>query len=96
MATATTPAAGLPLTEREKRIWSDIERGRQGADLRRQCAGEWVAVYDRTRVAHGKDRNQVLNDAAAALQRPAEEVAVWPIADDRSLLNDSPPDPPGP
>jgi hypothetical protein len=83
------------LTEREKRIWSDIEWAQRNTDLQRQCAGEWAAIYERTLVAHGRDRNQVLSDAAALLQRPIEEVAVWPIFDSNSLLSDSAPEPPG-
>ena len=89
MATGTTPAAGIPLTECEKRIWSDIEWAQQNADLQRQYAGEWVAVYERTLIAHGADREQVLRAAAAALQRPIEEVAVWPIFDSTSLLEEA-------
>jgi hypothetical protein len=95
MATATSPVAGIPLTELQKRIWSDIEWAQRNADLQQQCAGEWVAIYERTLMAHGKDRDQVLSDAAAALQRPIEELAVWPFFDNTSLLSDSPPPPPG-
>jgi hypothetical protein len=78
------------LTEVEKRIWSDIAWAQQNRELQHQCAGEWVAIHERRVVAHGKDRHQVECQAALALQRPVEELAVWPISDDASILSDSP------
>jgi hypothetical protein len=91
MATAeTTPVTAIPLSELEKRIWLDIEWAQQNAEVQERFAGEWVAIHLRNVVAHGKDRDQVLNEAATTLRRPVEELAVWPISAPTSVLSDSP------
>lgn len=86
----TTPSAAIPLTDLEKRIWSDIDWAEHNPDLQEKCAGEWVAIHERRLVAHGKDRDQVVREAATALQLPFEEFAVWPIQDPADLLSDTP------
>jgi hypothetical protein len=88
--TMENPTEGIPLTESERRIWAEIAWAEQNAELLARYAGEWVALENRTVVAHGPDREEVLRAAAAATQRPEGEVAIWPILDVTALLSDSP------
>jgi len=81
---------GVPLSEREKRIWADIEWAEHDGDVRAKYAGQWIAIYERAVVAHGADREQVLRQGAGVVQRPLEELAVWPVLSDMALVYDPP------
>jgi hypothetical protein len=81
---------GVPLTELEKRIWADIEWAEHDVEVRAKYAGQWIAIYERTVVAHGADREQVLRQGADVVQRSQEELAVWPVLSDMALANDLP------
>jgi hypothetical protein len=84
-------AEGTQLTECERRIWLDIEWADHNEAVREKYAGQWVAVYDRSVVAHGNDPEQVLSEAVVRTQRSKDELAIWPILSDASFLSDSPP-----
>jgi hypothetical protein len=89
LATAEqTPDGGIPLTDSERRIWSDIDWAEKNDQVRREFAGEWVAVCDRHVVAHGRNRDQVLREAIVLTQRPVEELAIWSISDDEDLMKE--------
>ncbi len=91
MATAQESGqAGVPLSELEKRIWADIEWAEHDGEVRAKYAGQWIAIYERAVVAHGADREQVLRQGAMAVQRPKEELAIWPVLSDMALIHDAP------
>jgi hypothetical protein len=79
---------GFALTDGERRLWAEIEWAEQNEEVQSKYAGQWVALYERQVVAHGLHRDQVVRDAVAATQRPAEELAIWPIAGTTALLED--------
>ncbi len=81
---------GFPLSELEKRIWADIEWAEHNEEVRAKYAGQWIAIYERVVVAHGADREQVLRQGAEIVQRPQEELAVWPVLSDMALAHDPP------
>ena len=90
---ATTPEigpGGVPLSELEKRIWADIEWAEHDGEVHAKYAGQWIAIYERAVVAHGADREQVLRQGADVVQRPLEELAVWPVLSDMALVDDPP------
>src|SRR6266436_4020369 len=84
-------AEGIPLTEAEKNTWADIEWADHNDEVQANYAGQWVALYRRSVVAHGTDREQVLAEGIAATQRPKEELTIWPIMSRDTFLADSPP-----
>src|SRR5207245_2319115 len=69
----SSPPEGIPLTDCERRLWLDIAWADQDEEVRAKYAGEWVAVFERRVLAHGQDRAQVLNEAAALTQMSKEE-----------------------
>lgn len=89
MSTAETNAATVPLTERELRIWAEIEWAEQNAELRAKFAGQWIVLASHTVLAHGSDRAEAIR---AAGRPPGEELAVWFVVDPAALLTDYPPD----
>jgi hypothetical protein len=93
MSTGEETVPGIPLSERERRIWAEIEWAEQDPELRTRYAGQWVALAGHTVVAHGPDRAEVLSAASGATRLPVEDLAVWFLAD---ALADYPPDADGP
>lgn len=81
---------GVPLSELEKRIWADIEWAEHDEEVRAKYAGQWIAIYERAVVAHGAEREQVLRQGAEIMQRPQDELAVWPVVSDMALTHDPP------
>ncbi|HTU91780.1 MAG TPA: DUF5678 domain-containing protein [Gemmataceae bacterium] len=79
---------GVPLSELEKRIWADIEWAEHDGEVRAKYSGQWIAIYERAVLAHGSNREQVLRQGAEAVQRPQEELAVWPVLSDMALAHD--------
>lgn len=82
---------GIPLSELEKRIWAHIEWAEHDGEVRAKYASQWIAIYERAIVAHGADREEVLRQGAENVQRPPEELAVWPVLSDMALVYDPPP-----
>ncbi len=85
----SSPPEGIPLTDCERHLWLDIAWADQNEEVRAKYAGQWVAVYECRVLAHGQDREQVLCAAAALVNRPKEELAIWPVSND-DLLTDAP------
>jgi hypothetical protein len=87
---SSNSAAGIPLTDDEKRVWDDIAWADHDNEVQRRYEGEWIALYHRRVIAHGVDRTQVIADAARALACPTEEIVIWPVgsADDVLLESD--------
>ena len=81
---------GVPLSELEKRIWADIEWAEHDSQIRPKYAGQWIAIYERAVVAHGADREQVSRQGTDVVQRPQEELAVWPVSSEIALAHDLP------
>ena len=81
---------GIPLSDCEKRLWADIDWAEHSSEVRDKYAGQWIAIYDRAVVANGADREQVLRHGANKVQRPPEEVAVWPVVSDIAIITDPP------
>lgn len=70
---------GIPMTETERRICTDIEWADQNDELQAKYGGQWIAILDRKVVAHGVEREDAVRDAVAATNRPEEELAIWPM-----------------
>ena len=87
-----TQTAGIRLTEGEQRIWADIDWAEQEPEIRTKYPGEWVAILNRTVVAHGLERGQVIRAAVAATHQSEEAIAVWPVAAPEAFLADRPAD----
>lgn len=64
----------------------------QDSEIRGNYAGEWIAILNRTVVAHGLERRQVLRAAVAAAHQSEEAIAVWPVAAPDAFLADRPTD----
>ena len=53
MATVEKPdTSGIPWTERDRRIWAEIDWAEQNARALSAYYGEWVAIHDRNDAAH--------------------------------------------
>ncbi len=83
-----TQTKGIRLTETERRIWADIDWAEQDSEIRVKYPGEWIAILNRTVVAHGLERGQVLRAAIAATHQSEEVIAVWPVAAPEAFLAD--------
>ena len=80
MATVETkPSAGIPMTETDRRIWADIDWADKNEEIPKKYGGQWLAILDRKVVAHGMDRDAVVQEAVAATRRPEAEIAVWAV-----------------
>ena len=71
---------GIRLTPAERRIWSDIDWAEHDDEIRANYAGEWIAIVNRTIVAHGTDRDGVVRAAVVAAHQPEDAIAVWSVA----------------
>ena len=93
MATVEKPqTAGIPWTDRDKRIWSEIDWAEQNPQLYDQYGDQWIAICDRKVVAHGEDRDQVLREASQVTGRSEDDIAVWVMAGPFFMLQDTPKD----
>jgi hypothetical protein len=90
VATAESTGAVFPLSEREQRIWAEIEWAEQNEELRTKYGGQWIALVGHTVVAHGPERAEVLRAASAATQQPSEELAVWFLMESAAQVADYP------
>jgi hypothetical protein len=81
---------GVPLSERERRIWADIEWAEHDSEVLGDYAGQWIAIYNQKVVAWGADREEVLRQGVQAAQQPPEELAIWPVLSDIALTSDHP------
>ena len=80
MATVTkNQVGGVPLTEDERRFWADIDWAEQDEGIKAKFAGEWIAILNRTVVAHGMDRDAVVQEAVDYSGRHESELAIWPV-----------------
>jgi hypothetical protein len=92
MSTAETTGSTVPLTEREQRIWAEIEWAEQNAELRARYVGHWVVLAGHKVLAYGPDRGEALRAASLVSGQPGEELAAWFVAEAAALLSDYPPD----
>lgn len=80
-------SAGAPMTETDRRIWADIDWADTNEEIQRKYGGQWIAILDRNVVAHGIDRDAVVQEAVAATNRSDEEIAVWSIMSQEDWVN---------
>ena len=88
MITRSTQRTATPMTEDERRAWSDIAWLEDNADLQAKYAGQWVIVHDRAVVASDVDRDACLRKGAEVTMCPPEELTIWPVPEASEIIVD--------